>query len=230
MSNKKTFIVVLALFALVVAAVPAGAEKPDCDPESPGYTADHPSCDKDEPPGEEIAGGTMCDPAEYPADLRDLDGELIVGVPNVDFTFTLSGKQDDACIDVISSEGPWQVTITGKGARSLGVIPRDSIGPGDSCGGWLLRSTIYDHDASDPLILGHEGSVPAATINACGVAFAEWVDIGLEGLTPDEDCVALDGDLCLVEDQLAVTHPLVLQVFLRGSASGSTTFHVDLPD
>ncbi len=215
MSNKKTMIVALALFALVVATVPAGARPPE-GKGKPGPTDDT-----------ALGGGTMCDPAGYPLDET---GEKLVGVQTNDFTFTLGGKQDGTCIDVISIEGPWKVTIAGDGARYLGVIPRDSIGPGDSCGGWLLRSTIYDYGKGTPLILGYNGIVPAATVNACGTDFAEWVDIELEGLTPDKDCVVLDEGLCLVGAELpTVPHPLVLQVFLRGSANGTTTFEVDLP-
>ncbi len=181
----------------------------------------------------------MCDPADSPGDIEYVDGAPIPidGVWKDDFTFTLGGKQDGTCIDVISAPGPWHVTITGEGARYLGVIPRDSIGPGDSCGGWLLRSTIYDYGEDNPLILGYFGdddaqSIPAATINACGTDFAEWIE--LEYLTGSEQQAhCYEGiktnDKCLVTEQVDVTHPLVLQVFLRGSANGKTIFEVDLP-
>jgi hypothetical protein len=170
----------------------------------------------------------VCDPSDYP--------EGIDGIQSDDFTFTLSGKQDGACIDVVSVEGPWEVTITGEGARYLGIIPRDSIGPGDSCGGYLLRreGNIY---GSNPLFLGYDGFLPAATINACGTDFGEWVDIGLGGLDPrlvaDDgggDCAAIEGDLCFVTERIGdVEHPLVLQAFLSGSADGTTTIKVVLP-
>lgn len=208
---------------MLIVALPAGAGKPDCS--DPRTT--HPPCDKGDA-GDETLHGTVCDPDDYP---NNLDGQQIVGVQEDDFAFTLSGKQDSACIDVVSVEGRWEVTITGDGARYLGVIPRDSISPGDSCGGYLLRSEgdIY---GGEPLILGYAGFLPAATINACGVDFAEWVDFGSYGL--DESyCSAYndDGTMCEVAEKVDVTHPLVLQAFLRGSADPDrvTTFEVDLP-
>ncbi len=201
----------LAAVLVLAAAVPAGAKKPD----KPGP-----------PPSDEILAGTMCDPAEYP------DG--VVGIQTDDFEFTLGGRQDGTCIDVLTDvAGPWTVTITGDGARYLGVIPRDSIGPGDSCGGYLVRSGIYDHGPGNPLVMGYEGSVPAATINACGTEFGEWVD---ETLVDADACVAFDPDdgynesgLCQVNDAVPIAHPLVLQVFLKGQAGTTTHFVVDLP-
>jgi hypothetical protein len=162
----------------------------------------------------------MCDPAEYPAGID--------GVQTGDFWFTLAGKKPGTCIDVLTeTAGPWEVTVTGEGARYLGLIPRDSIAPGDSCGGPLLRNeaNIY---GSSPHILGYDGIVPAATINACGTEWTEWVDIATPGLVPETDCVATDGDQCLVAAALDVAHPLILQVFMQ-SGGGSTTFYVDLP-
>jgi len=216
--RRLSILLVIAIVFAMIALAPVSAGKPDCsDPETT-----HPSCNKDDP-GDETLYGTVCDPAEYPPG--------IVGVQYDDFTFELSGKSDSACIDVISVEGPWEVTVTGDGARSLGVIPRDSIGPGDSCGGYLLRSesNIY---GSNPLALGYDGVIPAATVNACGVDFAEWVDFDFYNM--DESyCSAYNNDETMCEVTEAVvetTHPLVLQTFLRGSADGVTTVHVDLPD
>lgn len=210
--------------ALVI-AFPAGAVKPQCDDTLPGYTPKHPSCNKDDPADETPIGATVCDPAEYPPGIE--------GVQEYDFDFTLSGKQAGACIDVISKEGPWKVTIGGHGARQLGIIPRDSSGPGDSCGGYLLRSKAIIY-GSNPLTLGYEGVIPAATINACGTQYGEWVDIGLDGLDPTlvtegGDCAVIEEGLCFVTEQVDVTQPLVLLAFLGGSADGLTTFHVDLP-
>lgn len=213
---KRLWIALSALALVLVIAAPAGAVKPDCtDPNST-----HPTCQDDEPGDEVPFAGTMCDPAGYPAGID--------GVQAGDFTFTLEGKKPGTCIDVLTEiAGPWEVTVTGEGARYLGLIPRDSIGPGDSCGGYLLRNeaNIY---GSSPHILGYDGSVPAATINACGTEWSEWVDIATQGLDSDVDCVAIEGDQCLVAEQLAIAHPLILQVFMQ-SGGGSTTFHVDLP-
>jgi hypothetical protein len=215
---RRIFIALAALALALVVAAPAGAVKPNCDPDDPNYTPDHPTCASDDPGDEVPFAGTMCDPAEYPAGID--------GVQTGDFTFTLAGKKPGTCIDVISDEGIWEVTVTGEGARYLGLVPRDSIAPGDSCGGWLLRTeaNIYKtHTFS-----AYGGPMPAATINACGTEWAEWVDVDLPGLDPAVDCVAVDGDQCLVADALDIPHPLAFHVFMQ-SGGGSTTFHVDLP-
>ena len=217
--------------ALLMAA-PAGAGRPNCDPDDPKYTPEHPACQGDEPSEDLPLGGTMCDPDEYP---KNPDGTFqIEGVQSGDFTFTLAGKRPGTCIDVMSIAGPWEVTVTGEGARYLGLIPRDSIAAGDSCGGPLLRNAANIYGAS-PHILGYNGSVPAATINACGTEWAEWVDVDWPGLNADPvsaggDCAAFsdDGSQCLVTEQLPIAHPLILQVFMQ-SGGGTTTFYVDLP-
>jgi hypothetical protein len=220
---RRIWIMLLAVALALVIAGPAGADKPNCDdPDS-----DHPACQDDEPGDELPMGGTMCDPAGYP--------EGIKGVQKDDFTFTLEGKKPGTCIDVMSEEGPWEVTVTGEGARYLGLIPRDSIAAGDSCGGWLLRSAANIYGDS-PHTLGYNGPVPAAEINACGTDWAEWVAIeewlDIEewpDLNLDAVCAAFsDDEQCLVTEQLSVPHPLVLQVFMQ-SGGGSTTFEVDLP-
>jgi hypothetical protein len=230
---RRIWITLLALAVILVIAAPAGADKPNCDPDDPNYTPDRPACASDKPGDESPMGGTMCDPAGYP--------EGINGVQDADFTFTLEGKRPGTCIDVLTdTAGPWEVTVTGEGARYLGLIPRDSFAPGDSCGGWLLRNaaSIY---GSSPHILGYDGSVPAATINACGTEWAEWVDVNWPGLDPrldsdGGDCAAFsdDGYQCEVAGLPAdvagfpIAHPLILHVFMQ-SGGGSTTFYVDLP-
>jgi hypothetical protein len=227
---RRLWIVLIAGAIAMIIAIPAGTAVPRC-----SDNPNHPRCipdDSPEPPAEDPPmGGTMCDPAEYP---DDVDGAPIVDVQTDDFNFILSGKQDSACIDVTTHvEGEWEVTIKGSGARYLGIIPRDSIASGDSCGGYLLRryDAIYQ---SNPLFLGYTGVIPAATVNACGTDDGEWVDIALDGLEPSlvtdgGDCSVIDGDQCLVAGQLDVEHPLVLQAFLSGSADGVTKVYVDLP-
>lgn len=219
--EMKRILLALLIGAIVVLmAVPAGADKRDCST----YPDGHPqACQPDDPTPEPIGGGTVCDPSEYPEGITDIQYD--------DFTFTLSGNQANACIDVISKEGPWTVTITGSGARSLALIPRDSIAPGDSCGGYVMRraANIYG-----TLILGYEDSIPAATINACGTDFGEWANIDLDGLDPAPvadgcDCAAIDEDRCLVTTQPDAEHPLVLQALLGGSRDGTTIIDVDLP-
>lgn len=217
----------LALLLALLALAPASAGKPDCSVDD-----SHPSCKTDDPVAdEEPFAGTMCDPAGYP---DTPDGTKLEGVQDTDFAFVLEGKKPETCIDVLSEEGPWEVTVTGEGARYLVLVPRDSIAPGDSCGGWLLRNEANIYGAS-PHILGYDGSIPAATVNACGTQFGEWVDVGLPGLNPTlasdgGDCAAFSEDesMCLVTEQLQIPHPLVLQVAAQ-SGGGQSTFYVDLP-
>ncbi len=221
--RRFSMIMLLAAALALLMALPAAADKPQCDPNLPDPTPEHSACQDDDPGDDLPMGGTMCDPAEYPAGIE--------GVQDGDFTFTLAGKKPGTCIDVMTSiEGLWEVTVTGEGARYLGLIPRDSIAAGDSCGGWLLRTAANIYGNS-PHILGYNGSVPAATINACGTGYAEWVDVDWPGLNLEADCAAFsnDGGECLVTEELPdVPHPLVLQVFMQ-SGGGSTTFAVDLP-
>ena len=217
---KRIWISLSALALVLVIAAPAGAVKPDCtDPNST-----HPSC-QDDSDDELPLAGTMCDPEEYPRNPDDETFQL-EGVQTDDFTFTLYGKKPATCIDVLSDEGLWEVTVTGEGARYLGLVPRDSSTPGDSCGGWLLRSeaNIYTtHTFS-----AYGGPMPAATINACGTEWSEWVDLTTPGLIPEIHCGVIDGDRCKVVDALDIPHPLAFHVFMQ-SGGGSTTFYVDLP-
>ena len=56
---KRFWIILLAIAMALVIALPAGAGKPDCDPDSLTYTQFHPACGKDDPepppPVEEVA-------------------------------------------------------------------------------------------------------------------------------------------------------------------------------
>jgi len=210
-------VVMILLFASVAGAVPPKCDEPGGE-NLPGCPGDDPSTTTTTTQPDLPLGGTMCDPAEYP------DG--ITGVQTDDFTFTLEGKKPAKCIDVLSDEGLWEVTVTGEGARYLGLVPRDSSTPGDSCGGWLLRSeaNIYTtHTFS-----AYGGPMPAATINACGTEWSEWVDLTTPGLIPEIHCGVIDGDRCKVVDALDIPHPLAFHVFMQ-SGGGSTTFYVNLP-
>jgi hypothetical protein len=207
-------VVLVVALGLMATAGTAAAGKPDCD-ENP----DHPSC-KEDPSDETPTGGTMCDPADYP------DG--IDGVQTGDFSLTLDGDSTYACIDVLAAAGPWEVTVTvtGSRARSLLLVGRDSVAPGDACDVLDLRRD--DIHAGGTLVM------PAATINACGVEWAEWVSIETPGLDPDPypdgHCVDFDdAGRCLVADMVDVTHPLVFQANMSGFRDATATIHVDLP-
>lgn len=205
---RRSLILLLTITVALVLAAPASAGKPNC--VEPPY---HPSCPSDDGAEELPAGGTVCDPA------TEANHDSWAPGSGDTFTVTLSGKDDGACIDVLTGERMvWTVDIGGSGARYVGVIPRDSIGPGDSCGGYLMRSESQIYTTH---ILGYDGTIPAATVNACGTDFAEWVD---PGVVADDSCVAFESELCLVTEATGDPHPLVLQIFMRGNADGATTF------
>jgi hypothetical protein len=210
----KTRHLLILMVVLVVAlglAVPAMG-KVDCD-----QRPDHPQCGTGEdPPTHDLpAGGTVCDPANYPDDI----------VINEDgFTFTLRPDDPWACIDVVAAAGEWDITVTGSRARSLLLVGRDSIAPGDACDALSFRR--------DAIYGSHSLAMPAATINACGTGYPEWVSLE----TPEfeeSDCVKYDEvaypGQCLVADMVDVTHPLVLQADMSGFSDGWVTIDVTLP-
>ena len=115
-----------------------------------------------------------------------------------------------ACIDVMSDEGVWTVDIQllAGTVRSMGLIPRDSVAPGDSCGGVILsRGDI-------PLSIGGEIplSVEGAYVNSCGVDFEELID----GTT-----------YATVNDQ--IPSPLAFQASMAGSKDAHVILHVHVP-
>jgi hypothetical protein len=197
--------VVLALalsFVLALAVLPAEAGKPD----KPGKPA---------PSGPD--GGTTC------AALSD-DNHFRMEATG-DFTIELGPGTDNgnvACIDVSPQfEGPWSVTWSineGETIRSLGLVPRDSFSPGDSCGGLLFRKNLPSEPIRlppDPVLYPtspYGDSIPLPYVNACGTDFAELVD-GVSYDYPDEE----------------VASPLVLYVGVSGSKGLRVTLHVDLP-
>jgi hypothetical protein len=206
MGTTKRLLILTVVLALPMALMAtAGAKPPSC----PG---DHPSC-KEDPSDEIPIGGTMCDPADYP------DG--IDGVQTGHFSFTLEGDSTYACIDVLAAAGPWEVTVTASRARSLLLVGRDSVAPGDACDVLDLRRD--DVHAGGTLVM------PAATINACGVGWAEWVSLDTPGLDPDGHCVDFDdAGRCLVAEMVDLTHPLVFQANMSGFKDASATIHVGI--
>jgi hypothetical protein len=203
---RKTHIgVVLALalsFVLVLAVMPAEAGKPD----KPG-----------KPPPSGPGPGTTCA-------LSDFDH--FKATASEDFTITLGPGTDHgktmACIDVWpQSQGPWKVTWSineGETIRSLGLIPRDSFGPGDSCGGLQFRKNIPSEPIRlppDPVLYPtspYGDSIPLPYVNACGTDFAELVNGDFY-------------DYAGVE----VPSPLALTVGVSGSKGLVVTLQVDLP-
>ncbi|MFH1330666.1 MAG: hypothetical protein ABIJ48_08480 [Actinomycetota bacterium] len=126
------------------------------------------------------------------------------------FTFTLAGKSDAMCVDVpadlAAAAGVWTVTATANGTiLRLLLVPRDSYSPGDSCGGVDLRSPAF------PLVQPLPYQIPAATVNACGVQFGEWID----GVP--------------VMAQTGAPHPLVFYALMSGRPRAQVTLTISLP-
>lgn len=196
--------VMLALalsFVLALAVLPAEAGKPD----KPG---------KPEPSGPD--GGTTCALSDDNYFKMEATG---------DFTIELgpgTGNGNVACIDVSPEfEGPWFVAWSineDETIRSLGLIPRDSFSPGDSCGGLLFKNNVPSESIRlppDPVLYPtspYGDSIPLPYVNACGTDFAELVD----GVSYD------DADV-------EVASPLVLYVAVSGSKDLIVTLNVDLP-
>ena len=179
---KKTLTALLALAVLVTLAMPALAAKGG----KPGQP--------DNPP----LGGTTCAEDGWASDIDDL---------------SLMGRSAEACVDVSDvNPGAWDVTVNVEEGtlKSLLVVLRDSVSPGDACG-----EPIYLRNISAPSTFKLEGALEGAAgdyVNACGVEWAEWVD----GVYYDTVEPKLDS-------------PLALLVFSRGSADLELTLDVDLP-
>ncbi len=220
---RRFWIVLLVVAVGLLIAVPAGADKPNCEADP-----DHHSCAKNEPDDEPLAG-TTCSRPDLPWYHEDWD------VMDKDFVFTLDRDQPSVCFDVMTAEaGAWYVTVTriGRGANQLTIVPRDAVAPGDSCGGLGVRGDdIYEApirlpDLSDPRM----DEIPAATVNAClGNAdpdvhwgeFAELVE--LPGSPPTSE-IMFDRDT-------DIQHPLAFLVFSGGlnRPGAGVTICVDLP-
>ena len=213
--NRTFFLLIVGAMLIAVAPI-ASAGKPDCEADP-----SHPSCKPDRP-DDEPAAGTTCVSPWWAGDVR-----------TDDFTITLGPDQTDACVDVLTEHaGPWLITVTGSGARSLLIVPRDAYAPGDSCGGVRLpRDQIY---STFPLPHWEDprfDEIPVATVNACpgddpeGIGeFAETVERDLNGDgTVDETEIVMEST--------GEPHPLALLVFSSGSKRPAyqLIIEVDLP-
>ena len=200
---KRFWIVLMAVAMALVMAVPVNAAKPNCDVDDT-----HPSCKSDEPP---LAGFT-CKAKSF--------GEAYVAEEFLDFDIPLSRVTSSACIDVWPEfEGPWFVTVTVNSGvlRQLTVIPRDSHGPGDSCGGlgFNKKPPSFFQLPPDPTLYPdspYGETIPLPYVNACGTDFAEWV-----------------GDVYYDTADETVPSPFALLVFVGGSKNLDVTLSVDLP-
>ena len=176
-TRTKTLLAVIAVLLPLVVAGTASAGKPPR-PDRGGYTCAYDGFDQSSHGLEFTATG---------------------------FSFTLTGHQDDMCVDVpyelADTTGEWWVSVTdvSGSVRRLLLIPRDSVSPGDSCGGWNLRNPDLPAEFAMPL------PIPPATVNACGTDFGEWLDTNGDG-NPDT----------LEMTQTGAEDPLVFIAFLEG--------------
>ena len=143
------------------------------------------------------------------------------------FSFTLSGKSDSLCLDVLhGTPGIWMVSIVGNaGTTTLSrilLVPRDSIAPGDSCGGVDLRRVALPLQQQLPHPDDTRFDVIAnGYVNACGTAFGEMVDLDGNPATPDVAVGTVMPDF---------PHPLAFQVNMAAAgATSSVTVTVTLP-
>jgi hypothetical protein len=227
----KMLMTLVALAALLVmTAAPTVAKKPD----NPG---------KPEPAA---GGGVTCSRADLDIPWWHPDAD----VKTDDFQIILDKDNPDACVDVIPpAAGRWFVTVTkeGAGTRSLLLIPRDAIAPGDSCGGVrLLGEDIYATPIPLPYFEDLDGDrvqdsdesgdtrfsfIPLATINACPG------DADPDGPNPDGQNSELverleNGEIVLTEEwsKTDEVHPLAFLVFSRLKKAGDRIIiDVDLP-
>ena len=215
---RRIWITLLLIALATLLTVPAaGKGKPD----EPG---------KPDPPDEpDAVGGYTC--------LADSGPFADILLAKDDFVFELGGRKTglpgNLCVDVMSQGGSWKVSvIDGDGGRSMSLIARDSHGPGDSCGGVGVSGADEIYSSTFTL-----DAIPAATVNACGTQFAEWIEDypGTGDPLWDADAIckaALGPDAeapCGVFDELPDAHPLVLQVSFSGSNYATAEVCVDLP-
>jgi hypothetical protein len=178
----------------IVIASPAGAAKPDIDcDEKPN----HPTCVDDAP---DSLAGTTCAALGRWGD--PVTGEFIITLGNVG---ELNGSE---CVDVMAAKGPWEVEIEIESGtvRSLMLVPRDSIAPGDSCGGVHIRKPAETFTVTLP---GADG----AYVNSCGLDFGEWAN----GLYYDTV-------------ETGIPSPLAFQMDMSGSKDAVVTLTVTVPE
>lgn len=226
--RRYSIMLLIATIALALAA-PATAGKP----------GDRGKPDSDSEP----VAGTTCVTPWWDGDVKDINDD---GWSD-DFTIILDADNPSACVDVLTEfAGVWTVTVEileGNAPRSLTIVPRDAVGPGDSCGGESRRGD----SVTDVWILPHPEdprgftTIPVATVNACpGDAdpdgdspegeYAETVDRDLDSVESVQQSSGDIDDTVIVMEATGEVHPLVLVVFSQGlKKTDRIALHVDLP-
>lgn len=190
MTRARRLVVVLVALALQMAMAATSAGRPLC--------PDHPSCG-DDPVDDQPIAGTTCEAiGEWGDPVSDA------------FTVTLT---ENACIDVIATEGVWSVEIgeISGSMRWLSFVIRDSVAPGDACDSVFYRRDIPSQVTLDGPESDNNPGIAGAWVNSCGTGYAEWV-----------------GDTYYADEDPSISSPLVFQVFMGGK-DVEVTLDVTLP-
>ena len=189
---SRSWLVLTAILMACAIALPAGAAPKRCD-----TNPDLPGCGT--PVDDQPIAGTTCNAlGEWGEPVSDNFAE----------TFT-----ENACIDVIATEGDWAVSIDkiSDGTRWLSLVIRDSVAPGDACDSVSYRRDIPSEITLDGFESDNNPGIAGAWVNSCGTAYAEWV-----------------GDTYHAEADPNVPSPLVFQVFMSPK-DAEVTLDVTLP-
>ena len=194
---SRSWLVLTAILMACAIALPAGAAPKRCD-----TNPDLPGCGT--PVDDQPIAGTTCNAlGEWGEPVSDNFAE----------TFT-----ENACIDVIATEGDWTVEIdeTDDGTlRWLSLVIRDSVAPGDACDSVSYRRSNRRDFPSEITLDGFESDnnpgIAGAWVNSCGTEYAEWV-----------------GNTYYAAEDTDVASPLVFQVFMAGK-DAEVTMTIELP-
>jgi hypothetical protein len=157
---KRFWTVLLIVTVAIVMALPAGAVKPD----NPG-----------KPPPDEPLVGLTCAEAAIEYGIDHVDGDWNDAM--TEFTVKV-GVREDACVDVISLEGDWEIKVDIGTAIQVGFGVRDSFA-GDRCWGPCLGTGLVTESGTYAFV------TPASGLDACGdtfgdedeaLAFIAWAD------------------------------------------------------
>jgi len=196
--TNRAWLILAALAMVFAIALPAGATPPKCE-ENPWL----PGCEA--PVDDEPMAGTTCEAIPESVDSFSDSFDLIPTEDGFDLTLT-----EDACIDVMATAGNWTVDVVEDSGtlRSLSLVIRDSVAPGDACDSVSYRKDIPSQITLD----GFENSgIAGAWVNSCGTDWAEWV-----------------GDVYNAEEDQSVPSPLAFLVFMSGK-DAEVTLSVTLP-
>ncbi len=221
-NRNRIWIVLLIMAVAIVMAIPAGAAV-DCSNEK---FADHPHCQDtpEPPPDDEPLAGTTC--AAAIGELNEpVTQDFTVTLTEDEYTVTLTEDEEytvtitdnewaSACIDVMADPGDWTVVVEEIGGtlRSLSLVVRDSVAPGDACDSVPYRGRDIPFLPFQITLDGFEDhGIAGSWVNSCGTDWAEWV-----------------GDAYYDDEATDVPSPLVLQVFMSGKDE-KVKLTIDIP-